>query len=399
MRFLKTKLLIIAFFALLCYFFSNDFGLIDIEKTAIVTAIGIDKNEKTGYDVTLQIAVPEANGVTSENAKAVIKGNGKTVAEAIQKIGEESGWYPKLSFCNLVLIGSNMFDSDIMVSIDYFIRTIKIQDSALLAGVENRAEDFMEKATPLDNISSFSLQKILLKKPGMTQNTLTTDIKEFALGYYSRTGSSFMPYIKIIPVKNSEQNSQSNKNKEQKNEAPQNGEKVVFDASKTLLLKNGKVLDALTKEETLSALFSMRKIKDSTISVEKVLLNGRETDFLLTVIKNDYSVKTTIKDGKIVLSIKEKVFVKVSDETDKTTETGYLPLSIVPKEVCLKLENDLIKSLSKAIEKSIKTKCDLFRSDLDLYRFNNKEYKKLNGDFFNNLSCEIAVDVYGQKRL
>ena len=249
MRFLKSKLLILAFFMLLCYFFSNDFGLIDIEKTAIVTAIGIDKNEKTGYTVTLQIAVPEANGVTSENAKAVIKGNGKTVAEAIQKIGEESGWYPKLSFCNLVLIGSNMFDSDIMVAIDYFIRTIKIQDSALLAGVENRAEDFMEKATPLDNISSFSLQKILLKKPGMTQNTLTTDIKEFALGYYSRTGSSFMPYIKIIPVENSEQNSQNSKNNEQKNGAPPDSEKVVFDASKTLLLKNGKVLETLTISE------------------------------------------------------------------------------------------------------------------------------------------------------
>ena len=394
MHFLKSKLLIFAFFMLLCYFFSNDFGLIDIEKTAIVTAIGIDKNEKTGYDVTLQIAVPEANSVTSENAKAVIKGNGKTVAEAIQKIGEESGWYPKLSFCNLVLIGSNMFDSDIMIAIDYFIRTIKIQDSALLAGVENRAEEFMEKATPLDNISSFSLQKILLKKPGMTQNTLTTDIKEFALGYYSRTGSSFMPYIKITPIKNENQTENNKTNGQQEKS---DSEKVVFDASSTLLLKSGKVLDALTKEETLSALYSMRKIKDSTITVDKVLLNGKETDYLLTVIKNDYSVKTTIKDGKIVLSIKEKVFVKVADETDKTTDTGYLPLTIVPNEVCQKLENDLIKSLSKTIEKTIQSKCDLFSSDLDLYRFNNKEYKKLNGDFFNNLTYEIAVDVFGQK--
>ena len=38
-------------------YFSNNFGLIDIEKTAIITAIGLDTAENE-YEVTVQIAVP-----------------------------------------------------------------------------------------------------------------------------------------------------------------------------------------------------------------------------------------------------------------------------------------------------------------------------------------------------
>ena len=41
-----TRLFIIAAAVLLLLFFSNDFGLIDIQKTAVVAAIGIDAAEQ-----------------------------------------------------------------------------------------------------------------------------------------------------------------------------------------------------------------------------------------------------------------------------------------------------------------------------------------------------------------
>ena len=43
---------------LLFAFFSNDFGLVDIQKTAVILAAGIDRTEE-GYELTAQISVPK----------------------------------------------------------------------------------------------------------------------------------------------------------------------------------------------------------------------------------------------------------------------------------------------------------------------------------------------------
>ena len=70
MKTFKPKIALFLLFLISILFFSNDFGLIDIEKTAIITAIAIDKAEDGDYLVTCQIAVPEATGAVSENQKA-----------------------------------------------------------------------------------------------------------------------------------------------------------------------------------------------------------------------------------------------------------------------------------------------------------------------------------------
>jgi len=45
-------------FLVIFLFFSNDFGLTDVQKTAIVVAVGIDKDEED-FVLTSQIAIPQ----------------------------------------------------------------------------------------------------------------------------------------------------------------------------------------------------------------------------------------------------------------------------------------------------------------------------------------------------
>ena len=69
----KIVLIAVLFFTI--NYFSNDFSLHDIEKTAIVVALGIDYNQGE-YDVTAQIAIPQASTTTSENIDSVISAKG-----------------------------------------------------------------------------------------------------------------------------------------------------------------------------------------------------------------------------------------------------------------------------------------------------------------------------------
>ena len=89
--------------AMLFLFFSNDFGLVDIHKASIVVAVGVDVTE-SGYEVTAQAAVPTPAQGEGSAAYTQVTGEGVTVAEAVDDINAKTGFYPKLAFCNLVIL-------------------------------------------------------------------------------------------------------------------------------------------------------------------------------------------------------------------------------------------------------------------------------------------------------
>ena len=100
----------LAFLALTFLFFTNDFGLVDIHKTSIITAVGIDCPEDEVL-VTAEIAVPQPSQ-SGENIKYTqVQGSGLTIADAMNEINAKTGFYPKLQFCKLILVGDSCADN------------------------------------------------------------------------------------------------------------------------------------------------------------------------------------------------------------------------------------------------------------------------------------------------
>ena len=100
MRFLRSKFLLYATAFIFLLFMTSDFGLVNIERTAIIMAIGVDYlKEENEFEVTAQLAIPQpSSNASSENKDSLISEKGKTIADAIDKIGIMTGWYPMLSF-------------------------------------------------------------------------------------------------------------------------------------------------------------------------------------------------------------------------------------------------------------------------------------------------------------
>ncbi len=72
-NFYKTvplKLFVLLAAIVLIAFFSNDFGLVDIQKTAVILAVGLDKEDEN-YTVTAQIAVPKGSDRTTDRKSVV----------------------------------------------------------------------------------------------------------------------------------------------------------------------------------------------------------------------------------------------------------------------------------------------------------------------------------------
>ena len=191
-----TRLFIIAAAVLMLLFFSNDFGLIDIQKTAVVAAIGIDAADREGAcDVTVQIAVPDQSG--NGKASNVTVKDASTVNDAITELNRKTGWYPTLVHCKLLLLGEKTADSDVFGLLNFFLRSDFIDDSCLLAVCEERAEDALRAASPVGELTAVSISKVLSSTAQKTGAVSVMILRDFAKGYYSDSASGYLPFLSV----------------------------------------------------------------------------------------------------------------------------------------------------------------------------------------------------------
>lgn len=260
-------LLILATLAFL--FFTNDFGIVDIQKSAIVMGIGIDPDEE-GFLVTTQLAVPKHSDTGQQTESVEVQGKGKTVAEAITKINGKTGWYPKLIFCDLVILSEELVQQDIFCVIDYFLRNENMNDNAQLAVCRGRAEDFFATKTPTDDMSTVAVRKVLSEESQRAGQTVPTTLREFAIGYYGEAQTGFMPLIERVPQAKSLSPSGGSSNQDSaQSKQSQPETEYVFNASQTLLFSRGKAAALLNAEQTLAFSLFENEIRLVTLTVEE----------------------------------------------------------------------------------------------------------------------------------
>lgn len=405
MKVFRSKIFLLIFLITVLLFLSNDFKLINVEKTAIITAIAIDKSNED-YLATVQVAVPEATDTNTENQKAVISGKGKTVGEALKDIENATGWYPKLAFCNLIILGNSFKGENVIKVLDYFVKTLRVQDSAVVVFSDEKAYTLLEKATPMDNISSFAIQKIILKDPGFDKNIATVNIKDFAVNYYGRNSSSYMPYISVKLAKEDDEKTSSgetsgNKTTSSNSESTSgnstnNKGETLFDATKTALFKNGVLVGILEKEQTLAFNLITADAVETAISVG-IENNGETTNYMLRILRNSRSIKIKKDNGKLKLYVDLNVYCKISDTDDKTYNGSYSDYTALPKKVKEQAEINLKKDIEELLNVSSNTECDVLKLDDRIYKYHNSFYSNYKENPAKLLDYEITVTVNSQK--
>ncbi len=407
----KAKFILLALVGLFTFFFSNDFGLIDVEKTSIITAIAIDK-EKDEYLVTAQITVPEATDTNAENQKAEISAKGHTIGEALKNTGDVSGWFPKLAFCNLIILGDGLKETNVISVLDFFAKTLRVQDSATVVLADGKAQEMLTNATPLDNISSFAIQKILLKNPGFDREVCPVDIKTFCAHHYSTASSGYMPIVKLIKADASGgADSSSGSGSSGSGSGGQSGggsgtsqtpgnttkNENLFDARTTALFKNGKKVGELSPELTLAFNALKGPIGDTTIAVNDVEYEGNNCNFLLTV--QDSSNRVTVKPlgEQILLDIDATFYFKVSDVNSPDTEFTLSQNIPLPTALVKKTREMLSNRISELINKCVETNCDLLKIKEKLYRYHHEQYSNYKDDYLSKLIVRVNVNVLGQE--
>lgn len=404
MKTLKSKIVLVLIISLFLFFFSNDFGLVDIDKTAIIVALAVDKGEDKPYEVTAEIAVPEATDQNTETKNAQVTGKGETIGEALKEVSDLTGWFPQLNFCNLIMISSELSQENVIKILNYFAVTFRVQDSCLIAMSDGSAKKILEDSSPLDDIASFAIQKILLKQDGFDKNVLDNNVKDFCVSYYNPASSSYMPVISRNTVDEKSSGSSSSENSGGQGDSSSNksgnsgGEKIVFSARRTALFKNGTKTGEFTEEQTLAYKILNYRVKGTTYPVEKVTIGAKENqNFLVTILKNKAKIKLSPDKDKLNLNITLDVFCKLSDTSNKNIDTSVTKNTPLPQEVKEAITNKLTDEILSIIKTSKQSGCDILSIERRLYKFHHKDYTRFKDNFLEALSPTVSVNVSGQK--
>lgn len=362
----RIFLLIAAFLLLL--FFSNDFGLIDIQKTSIITAIGIDRGEEGLLDVTAQIAVPEAGG-NGTAGNVSVKG-ARTVGEAIAELNLKTGWYPTLVHCRLILLGAEATKTDVFRSLDYFLRSQFVEDSCLVAVCADRAEDALGAQSPVGDMTYAAIEKVLSSEAQKTGLVSVNSLREFSKGYYSVGKSSFLPVLTLKKDAQGENESGSSAQKDtQGGAAQQSGSgSDVFDASSTMLFRRGQQAGILNAEETLA--FNLADTAtDFAYGNVSVYENGENVTYNLKIKITKKSKKISNENGVPVLHFSIRARAQVADASDAGATQEVAQSSVVPAYVLRAAEERMQTQLGAAFKKARDCGCDLFKISQSLQRF------------------------------
>ena len=407
-RYYLLILLVIAF-----SFFTNDFGLIDIQKTALVIAVGIDREDED-FIVTSQIALPKPDQQGEQDTEIVSKG--RTVANALEKINAKTGWYPKLVFCQLIILGESAVKTDAFESLSFFLRNEYISDSCLLATCEGSAKDLLNAKNPVETLSGVAIAKVLSSHAEEVGTVLPTTLREFSQSYYSENQNGYLPIVKKEkPQEDTAEKQQENQksrgqvrdersfrtqttssqdnssNGSQNQNGNQGGKKSetnenVFSASETALFKNGSLVGKLTKEETLTLAFVKSKLRLAVFLVDN---NGEE--YSLSVRRNDKKTKLSLDGDSPKFEISLKITAGALDDSlaDSIDELEKAPE--VPKQVLKKAEEQLKGEIVRLFEKTRALNCDIFECVETLKRKQYQEYRAQKDSLLEKITPVVKV--------
>lgn len=383
LRSFPMKLWIILAAIVAITFFSNDFGLVDIQKTAIILAAGIDRTAD-GFSLTAQIAVPKGSDRTTGGTSSVeIEGQGATVSDCISAIYAKTGWVPKLVFCDLVLLGEEAARENAFDALDFFLRNEYAPDSCLLAVCEGTAAETLKATSAIDDASSLALEKLFSDAAKKSGRVMTTTLREFAIGYYGRSASGYMPYVRMSSQSGAQGGSGGQSAAGGQGAAGgQSGQEMIFSAEQTAVFSQGRMTDVLTEAETFAFSLLKGNVYGGTLPSDGITL---------AVLRNDGSVSLA-EEPTLQATLSVDLKVRLAGRDAPSSPENVAKDSVTEEELAA-AESALRGAIGSLWERCAQSGCDLFNLRRTLYRRSAAAYGTWKP--LSQIGTEIRVRIEG----
>ncbi len=384
-------LYIIIFAVLAFFFFTNDFGLLDLRKTSVVIGVGLDI-EQDEVVLTAQLAVPQP-AENGENTKFnVVTGKGSTVAAALNEVNVKTGFYPKLVFSKLIVLGESCFGEDIKDLLDYFYRNEYTGLTLNVAACEGKASELIAQQFPCGNSATDVIDKLLSSEAQASGNVAAANVKTIGEKLFSKSEACYMPYL---------ENGVLDQNGGQGGEGESGGgsggsggggggqqcEESELTCNKCAVFSKGYFKGVLPVEETFALNLIFSDVKHAFVE------SGKEQEVKILGLRNcKGGVDLKIENGEPQVTFKFKATAKIQDGGE-----GFSPeeakKAAVKKEV-LKEGEERIEKLFESLFENVKTlDCDVLGLKTQLFKNFHKKYGDYSDELLNSAKVKYEIKL------
>ncbi|MEC0275434.1 Ger(x)C family spore germination protein [Peribacillus frigoritolerans] len=359
---------------------SGCWSSIELNKLAIVTAMGIDKTED-GYLVTVQILNPSelAGDARSGRTEVVtFKKSGATIYEAIRGLSTDVPRRIYVAHLREVVFGEEMAREGIGKPLDVLSRHKEIRsDFYMTVAKGSTAYDTLNVQTALEKVPANKVFDALENSEKRWAPTRTVTLDELVSSIVSKGREPMLTGIKVYGDPESGSNV-----KNAQNISPNSGLRLDYLG----VFKRDKLVGWLNKNDSKGVSYITDHVKSTAVNIP---CEGDQ----ITV--NTTSSKTKIK-GKM-----EKGNPKIDINVTSEGSIGEVECTIdlTKPEKIEELNKRYEKDIKAKIEGSIKTvqekyQCDIFGFGEEIHRTDPKAWKRLEGNWeneFANLDVNVTV--------
>ena len=247
------------------------------QTQGIVSSIAIDMQ-----DNQIKLACSILTPTSGSGKSNMYSAQASTIAEAVELIGMQLGKDLGFAQCDIVAIGQNLLNKNVVNALDYFTRTKKVGRNVLILAFEGKTDEFIESVIYMEKNLSLTISQILdYNKEYLL--AVDSNLENFLLGYYGKSGISLMPKIILTdePTNNGIKVELSSSPSQQSmnvglggdGESGQNEEKKeisFINSGTTSVVKNGKLLFDLMPNDIQKLNLFYEKNKYGTFSVRGI---------------------------------------------------------------------------------------------------------------------------------
>lgn len=383
--------------AMLFLFFTNDFGLVDIHKASIVVAVGVDVTDE-GYDVTAQAAIPTPAQGEGSAAYTLVTGSGETVAAAVNDINAKTGFYPKLAFCNLVVLGDSCQNNDLFTVLDYFYRNDYVPLTALVGMCRGTAKELLGRKPSDGGMSSSAIQRAMSEELKNSANVSTVNLKLLAQDAGSPSACSYMPFIEFSEggsggattvSSGGSGGSGGSSGSSGSGGSGKSGESFAeFTCLTSAAFAGGRFVGVLTEEQSFALNLLRSDLRLAVISAE---YDGE--NYTVGLKNNSCTAKIGVEGGAPVLKIKYRALANVQSAESRPAAEGSANSHLVSDGVLKAVADAIEERMSSLEDFCVQSGCDLLGAEKLLYQHFYSDYLSFKGRVLSVLKVEYDIKI------
>ncbi len=312
------KKIIITIFALfLSLSMSACYDYREINDTAMVAGISIDRGENAAYFVSVEVIQP-ADSETSTPKGKVVKESGNSVEDCLKRLVNAATKELQFTHCKLILFSDAIAEQGISELVDYFLRDTEYRSDLFLAVVKGAdASEMLAMGESESRVSSYDYASVIKNSYEETGSVPPTKLFQFPMN----GDLSILPVFEKKDDKFSVSGSQGFRKGKKYTE-------ISLSSTQSVLLVSGEYkmgeLLLLTKDgkEVPCQIRSVKTEKKIFDEDELTVSAKIKCNILLTSLPSGFDISTEQGMEKTEWEVSQLLTQKIQEDWDKAVENG-----------------------------------------------------------------------------